>query len=569
VKSFLRAFCYCILALIGFAAASQSRAQTGVSEIYATADDGTPLTWTVYTPTGAGPWPAVLVIHGGFFFAGSEADNGPVECAQDLASAGYLAFSISYRLAPPGSIPGQKSLGRFPDQPNDVRLAVEAARNDPRANGQVGAVGGSSGATHAAWVANTGTVGADRLDVAVCFSGAYDFSDFRADTNIQFFIDTVTNYVGVPASDITSLRAASPAWQVGNTVAPLYLINSVGDSMPPEQQGDMVTYLTSAGATNFQAKTLPGSGHSFENWDAVKGDAIAFLANAFSAPPPTPTPTPSPSPTPPPGNTLLNISTRARAGTGNHVLIGGFIVANGGGTKKVIVRAIGPSLVGAGLTNVLADPSLALFDSGGKLLASNDDWINGGQSQEIVATGLAPSDNKESALIADLAPSAYTAVVSGVDSGQNIALVEIYDLESGNAEQLLNLSTRGVVGDGDGVMIAGSIIGGTLPETLVMRGIGPSLGRGPAPIPNVLPDPTLRLVDGQGTTIFSNDNWQDSQAAEITALGLAPGDALESALVVTLPPGSYTAILSDTHGASGVGLLETYNVTGSSGTAGK
>jgi acetyl esterase/lipase len=130
-----------------------------------------------------------------------------VSCAQDLAGAGYLAFSIAYRLAPPGSIRGQKSLGQFPDQYDDVHLEVAAARNASRANGQVGAVGGSAGATHAVWTATTGQPGIDRLDVAVCLSGAYDFPDFRPDPDLDAFITVVTNYVGVPSTD-----TAAPAY---------------------------------------------------------------------------------------------------------------------------------------------------------------------------------------------------------------------------------------------------------------------------------------------------------------------------------------------------------------------
>jgi acetyl esterase/lipase len=249
------------------------------TEVYATANDGTPLTWRVYTPSGSGPWVAVLVIHGGLFLGGDLTDPGVVTCAQDLADAGYIAFAINYRLAPPGRIPGQHSLGRFPDQYDDVYLAVQAARDDTRTTGKIGAVGGSSGASHAVWVATTGTPGQDRIDVAVCLSGAYDYSDFSPDPKLPVFMETVTNYVGVPSTDIAALRAASPAWIVNRTVGPLFLVDSEGDLMPAAQLDDMVSHLSSIGARNYQAMTIPGNFHSFANWPQVKVDALAFLAS--------------------------------------------------------------------------------------------------------------------------------------------------------------------------------------------------------------------------------------------------------------------------------------------------
>ncbi len=275
-KCFL-GLCVFLVAISGVFASRPDPNAPYKTETFATASDGTPLTWDVYTPPGRGPWPAVLVIHGGLFITGDSNDTGVGGCARDLARAGYIAFAINDRLAPPGAIPGQSSSGRYPEQYDDVQLAVLAARADARGNGGVGAVGGSAGATHAIWASAAGERGADRIDAAVGLSGAYNFADFTPDDALTLFQRAVTNYVGVPATDLPDLFAASPVAQVNRSVSPLFLADSEGDIMPAVQLIDLVTSLTEAGARNFQSMTLPGDGHSFENWPLVEADAIAFL----------------------------------------------------------------------------------------------------------------------------------------------------------------------------------------------------------------------------------------------------------------------------------------------------
>src|SRR5450432_3195705 len=256
-----------------------------VIEVYGTPVDepGLPLGWSVYEPAGTGPWPIVLVLHEGGFKSGSRNDAGVVLCAHDLAEAGYLALAVSYRLAPPGHLKGQEKYaddGRYLKQSADVQMAVLAARIDPRGNGQVGAIGGSAGGTHAAVAAINGRTGHDRVDVAVCLSGGYDFSDFRKDPRNEFKID-ITNYVG--ARNPVTLLAASPISILDRKVSPLFLINTAHDiGMPVVQIGDMVAALQQLGATNFTSLTLPGDLHAFDYWETVKDQVLSFLAAGFA-----------------------------------------------------------------------------------------------------------------------------------------------------------------------------------------------------------------------------------------------------------------------------------------------
>jgi cyclophilin family peptidyl-prolyl cis-trans isomerase len=252
---------------------------------------------------------------------------------------------------------------------------------------------------------------------------------------------------------------------------------------------------------------------------------------------------------------LADISTRAQVGSGDNVLIGGFII-QGGASKRVLVRAIGPSLIPFGVANALMDPTLELRDMNGALLFSNDNWTTAANKQDITDTGRAPGASQESAILATLAPGRYTAIVGGVGATSGVALVEVYDQDSGPGSLLANLSTRSGVGTGNNVMIGGIILTGQ--KTLIVRALGPTLTQ--FGVANALNDPALELRNAQGTLVDSNDNWQSSpNKAQIQASGLAPPDAAEPAVLVTLPMGNYTAVVRGVGAMpTGLALLEIY-----------
>ena len=254
---------------------------------------------------------------------------------------------------------------------------------------------------------------------------------------------------------------------------------------------------------------------------------------------------------------LLNISTREHVGTGDNAVIGGFIVS-GSADKRVIVRALGPSLADHGIAGPLTDPTLELFDSSGRSLAANDDWKEH-QQQEIEESNIAPPSEKEAAIVRTMQPGAYTAVIRGQNETTGVGLVEVYDLSKTTASRLANISTRGFVQTGEDVMIGGFIIdpGADKNAKLLLRALGPSLGD--AGVSNPLQDPVLELRDASGTLIARNDNWRDNQA-EVAATGIPPTSDTESALVTRLAPGNYTVIVHGRDGGTGVGLVEAFGL---------
>jgi hypothetical protein len=254
---------------------------------------------------------------------------------------------------------------------------------------------------------------------------------------------------------------------------------------------------------------------------------------------------------------LANISTRGFVGSGEGLLIGGFIV-RGDQPKKVGIRALGPS---SNVPAPLADPYLELYDSNGKLLAKNDDWRSG-QQQEVTDAGLAPASDVESALIATLPPGNYTAQVRGADSGSGNGIVEVYDLDPfpAAAGRLANISTRGFVGTNDNVLIGGTIMRGDAADNIVIRAIGPDLAE--AGVASPLQDPTLELRDASGNLVAENDDWRQGSAPIPPALD--PGDDRDAAINTILAPGAYTAIVRGKNDGTGLALVEFYDLQGQS-----
>ena len=247
--------------------------------------------------------------------------------------------------------------------------------------------------------------------------------------------------------------------------------------------------------------------------------------------------------------------------TGDNVGIGGFIIM-GSAPKHVILRAIGPSLTSSGITGPLVDPVLELHGPDGFVTIVNNNWRGSVQEAEIIATGIPPTEDLESAIVTTLDPGAYTAIVKGLGNTSGVGLVEIYDLNQEVDSRLANLSTRAQVGTQEDRVIAGFLLGGNEGELdrVIVRGIGPSLA-GTFPANTLLADPTLELRDADGALIMQNNDWQDdgAQASEILAAGLAPINGQESAIAATLAPGPYTALLGGTNNGTGIGVVEIYD----------
>jgi len=381
-------------------------------------------------------------------------------------------------------------------------------------------------------VAIGGTFTANPGDV---FSGAYSFTaDLNIDTPVTYTITGMAEVQGVPL-EFTATGTLMPGLHVYQDVfqAPV--------SFPVMDSGDFSATLVLDFGSSGAISTTPGTlTLNIDQLDVqLLPDAVAVQGPSLSQ----------------------NISTRANVGTGDNVLIGGFIIT-GNDPKMVVLRALGPSLPST-VNEVLADPFLELHDSTGALVTTNDNWTELSTADQTTLSDnmLTPGSNLESALVQTLNPGAYTVIVRGVGDTTGVGLVEAYDIDGGTTDsKLANISTRGFVETGENVMIGGFILGGGGGgfSTVIVRGLGPSLAD--ASVADVLADPFLELHNGDGDVIDNNDNWMDDPNMQaVIDAGLAPTDPNEAALYEILPAGPYTAILSGVGDTIGVGLVESYN----------
>ncbi len=334
------------------------------------------------------------------------------------------------------------------------------------------------------------------------------------------------------------LRFGTSGWSIGDIRR--VLIHELGHALGldhPDDHGQHVDAIMNSVTSNRET---------------LSADDISGAQSMYAAPTPTPTPNPS-------ASHFANISTRMDVGTGNNVMIAGFIVS-GSQSKTVIIRALGPTLGSYGVANALSDPMLELHDSSGATIATNDDWQTGSQASQISSSGYAPNNSNEPALIATLAAGAYTAIVRGYNNSTGIALVEAYEFDT-LSTRLSNISTRGQVGTNQNVLIGGLIISGSTSKKLIVRAIGPSLASPPFSLSGTLSNPTLELHDTSGNLLASNDDWgSGTQAAAISASGYQPSNAKESAIIATLASGNYTAIVRGVNDSTGIALVDAYDL---------
>jgi len=437
-----------------------------------------------------------------------------------------------------------------PDSTNDGVLDAYRLKNGEWTGGTFAADGventvpsvayDSAGVAHIVWQRAADLVSAtlDNPEPQIVRAGSTGFGFY----DVQLVADAQGNLAIIyqePVKDgAANLFAALYSTTTKNWSKGHHIVEDAQQSRNPsayfDAEGSLrIAYLATEIVRTTRTVTINGIGHVIENIPLEgRTDLKSVEVSGDFLPP----------------SVLANVSTRMRVDIGDNALIAGFIIT-GNQPKKVLIRGLGPSLP---LGGTLADPTLEL--DGGVL--TNDNWRSS-QELEIIGSTIPPSNNLESAIVATLAPGPHTAVLRGQNGGVGVGLVEVYDLDSEAAEQLANISTRGLVQRGDDVMIGGFILVGDKPAKVLLRAIGPSLSS--QGVSGALPDPMLELVDSQGNRI-ANDDWRATQEEEIIATTAPPTDDREAAIVTTLAPGAYTAIIRGKDNAVGVALVEAYNL---------
>jgi hypothetical protein len=272
------------------------------------------------------------------------------------------------------------------------------------------------------------------------------------------------------------------------------------------------------------------------------------------------------------GSRLVNVSTRADVLTGGGIAIAGFVISGPPGeSKQVLIRGVGPALSQFSVSGALSQPTITLFDSTNTAIASNTGWgTNTDTADIVVASALVgafalPTGSADSAMLESLTPGQYSVELAGAGSSTGIGLVEVYETNTADVAHLINISTRGEVGTGGNILIAGFVVEGTQAATVLVRAVGPTLSS--FNVAGFLANPVLTVFNSGDNPIATNTGWgTGTNPSQITSVGvsvgafaLTPGSA-DSALVLTLQPGNYSMQVAGANGATGIALAEVYQV---------
>jgi cysteine-rich secretory family protein len=494
-----------------------------------------PLSWNPKLMTAAQGQSNRLNNADQFFLGGSPHTFGGMTPQQRIAATGYSSAPYTGPTTPSGAFPGNENVAEEVSQGSGAYTGARLTAAILRAHNGLFTDQSVPGRGHRetmmlGFFREVGigiTAGTDNQaqpgQPNGTFNSLYIVQDYDTQSNQKPFItgvvyhDTNGNNFYDPGEGIGGVRV-----DVQNATFYAVTASSGGYSVPVAGNGTYNVTFSGGGVATAHRTAIVSGGRN------VKVDYLSGAPNVPTG--------------------LANISTRARIGTGDNVLIAGFIVS-GSQSKKVLLRAIGPSL---SIPGKLANPYLELHDSSGALLEANDNWQQSPNKQAIM-NSIPPTNGFESAIVRTLPHGNYSAVMRGVNGGVGLGLVEVYDLSPSASSQLANISSRARVQTGDNVLIAGLIVRGQTSQKVIVRALGPSI-----PIAGRLANPTLELHDQNGVLIAANDNWRSSQQAEIQGTGLPPPNDLESAIVRTLTAAPYSAIVRGAGGTAGIGLVEIY-----------